>query len=752
LSLEGPKSFSDWFIGPVKISLDAADDFGVLQTEYRLDAAGDWTPYTDSFSVVTEGDHAVHFRSTDVGGNTEETHVHTFRIDSTPPNVNLSIDEPILWPPNGEMRDVGLNVATDGVSTILEVTSSEGPGGAYPDVEAPSQWEPGAALRLRAERLGAGPGRIYTVTATTIDEAGNHSSDSERVIVPRDMSSRGPAPPPLQRKGVHQVVAAPGAGPENDALVGRFGADGSPLTAALDPFGGTPITYGGRVATCNLNGQGPDEIAVAAGPGPENPSTIRLMDFEGNILTTLHSVFAEKGGLELACGDVDGDRRAEIIAASPASPGEIKVLEASGSQRSSFQVAGNLEAVDLGVADIRGDGVPEIVVASGSEITAFDVDGTTRSSFVASTGTSGGVQVAGGNVVGGREDEILVAPGPNTLSPAFITTYRSDGVQWQKFGAPNIESHLDRYGYHHLQDSRYGLYAENVTDYTNFAHLGQPDFASRIASLGLGPLLELRLGDDEGDWQSRIDYLKAFAGDLAAVEAILVTDDADLRGWDTAKQARAVALANENFPGLPTLINYNDLRPDGSPFDPPAAVDWIGVYRYFEDGYDNTGCAERAMFDEAAAYLKSASSWAKPLVVFAPSFETPTLGMPSDCQQSWFMEAALENRSVIGLVWFMYGHGEGAGLHGVAGFPGVAELHRRLFDNVRFGGWGAEVAAGDINGDGRDEIVVGNGAGPGNLTGIRVFSSEGEPLAPSFAAFGSARYGVDLALGRIPRQ
>ena len=752
LSLDGPKASTDWFIGPVTVSLDATDDFGLSETEYQLDDAADWMPYTGAFTVTAQGNHTIRFRSTDGGGNTEETRIDTFRIDSTPPQMDLSVDQPILWPPNGELRDVGLNIHTDGVYTTVEVTSSEGPGGADPDVEVPQRWEPGSVLKLRAERLGAGPGRIYTVTATTVDEAGNQSSDSERVIVPHDSSSRGPAPPPLRRKGAHQIVASPGAGPANDALVGTFGADGSSFTAVLDPFGEVSITHGGNLAACNLNGRGPDEIVVAPGPGPANPPTIQLWDFEGGLLKTLTAVFEETGGLELACGDVDGDRRAEIVAASPAAPGEIRVLEADGSLRSSFLLQANSDQVDLSVADIRGDGVPEIVVASGSEIATFDVDGEARSSFVAPSGQPGGVQVAGGNVVGGREDEILVAPGPNTLSPAIISTYRSDGVLWNEFGAPGIASHLDRYGYHHIQDARYGLYASDVANYTNFAHLGQPDFASGVAALGLGPLLELRLGDEEDGWQDRVDYIKSVAGDLAAVEAVLVTDDADLRGWVTAKQARAVSLANENFPGLPTLINYNDLGPGGSPFDPPPEVDWLGVYRYFQDEYDNTGCAEREMFDEAAAYLKSASSWGKPLVVFAPSFETATLGMPSECQQSWYMEAALENRSVIGLVWFMYGYGEAAGLHGVAEFPQVTELHRRLYDNVRYGGWGAELAAGDITGDGRDEIVVGNGAGEGNLTGIRVFSSEGQPLAPSFVAFGPARHGVELAVGRIPRQ
>jgi hypothetical protein len=41
-------------------------------------------------------------------------------------------------------------------------------------------------LRLRAESLGSGDGRIYTITITATDEAGNSSTSDVEIIVPHD--------------------------------------------------------------------------------------------------------------------------------------------------------------------------------------------------------------------------------------------------------------------------------------------------------------------------------------------------------------------------------------------------------------------------------------------------------------------------------------------------------------------------------------------------------------------------------------
>lgn len=56
---------------------------------------------------------------------------------------------------------------------------------------------------------------------------------------------------------------------------------------------------------------------------------------------------------------------------------------------------------------------------------------------------------------------------------------------------------------------------------------------------------------------------------------------------------------------------------------------------------------------------------------------------------------------------------------------------------------GVEVAAGDLNGDGEDEVVT--GAGPGGGPHVRMFDKRGEPLGGFFAFDRDYRGGVDVA-------
>jgi hypothetical protein len=64
----------------------------------------------------------------------------------------------------------------------------------------------------------------------------------------------------------------------------------------------------------------------------------------------------------------------------------------------------------------------------------------------------------------------------------------------------------------------------------------------------------------------------------------------------------------------------------------------------------------------------------------------------------------------------------------------------------RFTG-GVEVAAGDLTGDGIDEIVT--GAGPGGGPHVRVFDKHGRDIAGFFAFEDSYRGGIDVAVGDV---
>ncbi|MGI5488420.1 ThuA domain-containing protein [Microtetraspora malaysiensis] len=80
---------SGWHTAPVTVTLTAADEgSGVASTEYRV-GDGDWTAYTEPFTLKKDGTHTVTFRSTDKAGNTEEAKKVTLKLDATAPTLTV---------------------------------------------------------------------------------------------------------------------------------------------------------------------------------------------------------------------------------------------------------------------------------------------------------------------------------------------------------------------------------------------------------------------------------------------------------------------------------------------------------------------------------------------------------------------------------------------------------------------------------------------------------------------------------------
>lgn len=97
----------------------------------------------------------------------------------------MSVDKPVLWPPNNKMVEVIVNYrAADNcgaVMSVLSITSNE-PTGNEADWEVLSA----SRVRLRARRDGSGQGRTYTITVTSTDSAGDKSAKTVSVLVPHD--------------------------------------------------------------------------------------------------------------------------------------------------------------------------------------------------------------------------------------------------------------------------------------------------------------------------------------------------------------------------------------------------------------------------------------------------------------------------------------------------------------------------------------------------------------------------------------
>jgi len=129
---------------------------------------------------------------TDNHGASSQSTATVTVIDNTPPSFTTgpTVDKPVLWPPDHKMIDVTVNyAASDNCSApacTLSVASNEPVNGTGDGDMAPD-WEIVDAhhLRLRAERAGAGSARVYTITINCVDGAGNATSKTVTVSVPK---------------------------------------------------------------------------------------------------------------------------------------------------------------------------------------------------------------------------------------------------------------------------------------------------------------------------------------------------------------------------------------------------------------------------------------------------------------------------------------------------------------------------------------------------------------------------------------
>ena len=64
---------------------------GVQKIEYSLDDMP-FQEYMNPFNILSEGNHIVHYRSIDNGGNTEKANLFQVYVDNTPPSISIDSD------------------------------------------------------------------------------------------------------------------------------------------------------------------------------------------------------------------------------------------------------------------------------------------------------------------------------------------------------------------------------------------------------------------------------------------------------------------------------------------------------------------------------------------------------------------------------------------------------------------------------------------------------------------------------------
>lgn len=142
------------------------------------------------------GTHDLTLRVRDNDGAIDTENVTVRVVDTTPPEITMSVSPTTLWPPNGGMVQVASGISASDLcdhapSLTVSVTSDEpengeGDGNTSPDWEVTQNADGTFDVWVRAERAGGGDGRTYTITATATDASGNSATQSATVDVPHD--------------------------------------------------------------------------------------------------------------------------------------------------------------------------------------------------------------------------------------------------------------------------------------------------------------------------------------------------------------------------------------------------------------------------------------------------------------------------------------------------------------------------------------------------------------------------------------
>ncbi len=318
-------------------------------------------------------------------------------------------------------------------------------------VSSPADWITLAPLS------GSSTGEVDTVTVSVDFSTLAAGTELAEIVINAPGALNDPVTIPV-RVHIHGpnshygLVAGPGPSPDNPPLVRVFASGDPPALLHEFPAYGAD-GYGVRVTCGDMDGDGAEEIVTGAGPGAIYGPHVRGFEIIGAPLPGLSFIAygTHKYGVNVSCGDLDGDRYDEIV--TGAGPGAVFGPHVRGFQYdheagtvaplggvSFFAYGTNRYGVNVDCGDLDGDGMAEIVTGAGPgavfgpHVRGWNVDGGTAApipgiSFMAYNSNHYGVNVACGDIDGDGLAEIITAPGPGPSLGAFIRGWSFDGSQ-----------------------------------------------------------------------------------------------------------------------------------------------------------------------------------------------------------------------------------------------------------------------------------------------------------------------------------
>ena len=211
-----------------------------------------------------------------------------------------------------------------------------------------------------------------------------------------------------------QAVFAVGSDAGDPGEVAVYDTDTREELGRVRPFERS-FLGGVKVAVADVTGDGVPDLVAAAGYG----GGPLVVVYDGRTGAEASRFFAfesgQRGGVNIAAGDTDGDGRAEIVAGAAAGGGpRVRVFRADGSPTLDFFAFDADLRTGVTVAAV-GDGIATGAgVGGGPVVNLFDGHtGQERAAaFVYDPSFRGGVTLAGGDLDGDGRPELVTAPGP----------------------------------------------------------------------------------------------------------------------------------------------------------------------------------------------------------------------------------------------------------------------------------------------------------------------------------------------------
>lgn len=323
-------------------------------------------------------------------------------------------------------------------------------------VSGPQEIAPGATASVSVRFYPTSPGRVQQTLRITFTD---------------DLSTQGTRTAPLHGFGLRAHLATgadAGGGPH---VINRWAFDPNAIFDSF--FAYHPSFRGGvSVASCDLDGDGIPETVTGAGPGGgphvevfhgsaagknfDNGASMRASFF------AYHPDF--RGGVSVACGDLNGDGHVDLITGARAGGGP-HVIVWNGARTDwnwdrGYTMLGSFFAyhpsftggVWVAVGDVNGDGRSDLVTGAGPgggpHVIAYnghytgqhnwDNGGTMLTSFWAyHPDFRGGVHVAVGDVNGDGREEMITGAGPGG-GPHVIAYDWALGPQYNNGGSMRL--------------------------------------------------------------------------------------------------------------------------------------------------------------------------------------------------------------------------------------------------------------------------------------------------------------------------